>query len=48
MQYVVPEAVTFDTSTGEASGINYGVLTAVLWGAVRQLNARVQVLEAAA
>ena len=47
MQYVVPEAVTFDSTTGEASGIMYGNLTAVLWGAVRNLDQRVRELEGA-
>lgn len=46
MHHVVPEAVSYDTETSEPTGINYGVLTSVLWAAVRHLDARVQELEA--
>lgn len=44
MEHVVPEAVSWDSTTGEASGINYGILTAVLWGAVRNLDDRLTAL----
>ena len=44
MQYVVPEVVSYDSDTGEATGINYGALTAILWAAVRQLDRRVKAL----
>jgi hypothetical protein len=40
MQYVVPEAVAYDATTSEATGINYGALTAILWAALRDLNTR--------
>jgi hypothetical protein len=41
---VVPEAVSFDSETGEAAGIDYGKLTAILWAALRNIDARVTAL----
>ena len=46
MADVVPEVVSLDED-GEPSGINYGALVPVLWGAVRELSARLEALEAA-
>lgn len=45
MALVAPEVVTFDSSTGEPAGIQYGALTALLWAALRNLDTRVKVLE---
>jgi hypothetical protein len=42
---VVPEACATNTSTGEAEGIAYSELVTLVWGAVRQLNARIDKLE---
>jgi hypothetical protein len=46
MQHVVPEVGTRDR-VGELEGINYHALVPVLWGAVRELSARLKALEAA-
>ena len=43
---VIPEVVGHDPETGEPTGINYGALVAVLWSAMRGLDARVDELEA--
>jgi len=45
MDQVIPEVVYHDLE-GQAGGINYGALVAVLWDAVRTLNARIETLEA--
>jgi hypothetical protein len=45
---LIPEVVSLDPDTGEPHGINYGALVAVLWDAVRTLNARLEKLEGAA
>jgi hypothetical protein len=47
MLRVVPEAVTLD-DMGDPQGIHYGALVPILWGAVRELSARLAVLENAA
>lgn len=39
-QHVVPELVVSVADTGDVWGLNYAQLTAVLWGAVRALNER--------
>jgi len=45
MQLVIPEVCAYDPISGEANGINYSALTSILWGAVRDLESRVKVLE---
>jgi hypothetical protein len=47
MLRVVPEVVTLD-DMGDPQGIHYGALVPILWGAVRELSARLAVLENAA
>lgn len=47
MLQVVPEVVTTNRETGEAEGIQYTNLTAILWGALRLIDQRVTVLEGA-
>jgi hypothetical protein len=39
---VVPEVVS--TADGEAFGLTYQLLTAILWGAIRELNRKVDTL----
>lgn len=48
MVQVVPEVVGLHYETGDINSINYGALVSVLWGAVRALNDRIEVLEHAA
>jgi hypothetical protein len=45
LDLVVPEAVCYSTDDDTPDGISYAELTAILWGAVRNLNARIEQLE---
>lgn len=45
---IAPEFAFVDPDTGEPNAIEYGQMTAMLWGAVRRLAARVEELEGAA
>jgi hypothetical protein len=40
MHKVVPEAVAYSTNDNSPDGISYSDLSALMWGAIRQLNAR--------